>query len=100
MSSDGQLASTGSICAPAANHIKENLKTMNDIIELATEEIIDVVLQGADCDHHIRDDVEYSIHPLYEKSTTEEVGKLINKAIKDWLKKFMDEVERQGEARP
>ena len=73
---------------------------MNDIVALATEEIIDVVLQGADCRHRDEGDAEYDLHPYHKKSTVQEVHRLVDKAIHDCLKKFMDEVERQGEVRP
>ena len=68
---------------------------MHNIIELATEEIIDVVLQGADCRHRDEGDAEYDLHPYHKKSTVQEVHRLVDKAIHDWLKKFMDEVERE-----
>ena len=70
---------------------------MNDIMALATEEIVDAVLQGADCRHGREDDVEYSLHPLHEKSTVEEVYRLVNKAIRDWLRKFVNESIRDGD---
>ena len=70
---------------------------MNDIIARATEEIIDAVLQGADCRHRDECDVEYSLHPPHEKSTVEEVYRLVNKAIRNWLRKFIDESMRDGD---
>ena len=72
---------------------------MSNIIELATEEIIGVVLQSADCSYK-SGDPEYSLYALTEKATMAKVEGLIQQAIQDWLKKFMDEVERQGEVRP
>ena len=72
---------------------------MNDIVALATEEIIGVVLQGADCSYK-SGDPEYSLYPLTEKATMAKVEELVRQAITDWLKKFGDEVERQGEVRP
>ena len=70
---------------------------MNDIIALATEEIIDVVLQGVECRHRDECDVEYSLYPSHEKSTVEEVYRLVNNAIRNWLRKFVDETMRDGD---
>jgi len=71
----------------------------NNIIEGKAQEIRDVILQGADCSYK-SGDPEYSLYPLTEKATMAKVEELVRQAIQDWLKKFMDEVERQGEVRP